>query len=163
MKVFTIIACLAAACASAAYADVSRSGFTYSPLTIVCDVLEADVAMGTYAGGVITVSFASKPLLNASPGFGMSFDKRRCKRVPTGILPKPVVPRPSYRMGTGEFYECATNRPVVIHAHFLRRAGRLSGLYVSVRLRPNGRWVAAGLVTFNGQGREYIGPTCVGR
>lgn len=163
MRALTIIACLAAACASAAYAGVSRSSFTYSPLTIVCNVIEADVSMGTYAGGVITVSFSSKPLLNASPGFGMSFDKRQCKRVSIRTLPKPVVPRPSFPMGTGEYYECPTNRPVVIHAHFLRSSGRLNGLYLSVRLRGSGRWVVAGLLTFTGHGREYLGPTCIHR
>ena len=163
MKPFAIVACLAAACASAAYAGVSSSSFTYSPLTIVCDVIETDLVLGTYAGGNIIVSFASKPLLNASPGFGLSFDKRQCKRIPTRTLPKPIIPRPSYPMGTGDSYECATNHPVIIHAHFLKTAGRLNALYVSVRLRASGRWVAAGLVTLKGHGRQYLGPTCIHR
>jgi hypothetical protein len=163
MKTFAMAACLAAACASAARADVSRSEFTYSPVTIVCNVLEVDPAMGTYGGGVIYVNFNGKPLLNASPGYGISFDKRRCKRIRTATLPKPVVPRPSFAMSQGEDYECPVSRPVVIHAHFLKRAGRLDALYMSVRLRRTGSWVVAGLVNLRGHGREYLGPTCKSR
>lgn len=160
MKAFVIAACLAATAAGVARADVSRTEFTYSPVTIACNVLEVDPSMGTYAGGVIWVNFNGKSLLSASPGFGISFDKRRCKRIHTATLPKPIIPQPSYAMSQGEDSECPVSRPVVIHAHFIKRAGRLDGLYVSVRLRRTGSWVAAGLVTVRGYGRVYYGPTC---
>lgn len=162
MRALIIVACIGTACVSAAQAEISRSWLTYSPRTIACGVFEADVAMGTYGGGNIAVSFGGKPLLNASLA-GTWIDTRRCRRIRTRTVPKPVVPRPSYPMTQGEFYECPVSGPVVIHAHFLKSAGRLSGLYVSVRVRRTGRFVAAGVLTINRRGREYIGPTCKSR
>jgi hypothetical protein len=168
MKTLTIAAFVAAVCFSAAQAGVSATRFTYSPVTIVCSAPEVDVYMGTYAGGNFTANFWGKPLLNASPGFGISFDKRRCKRIRTRTLPRPVVPRPNFPMQVGEDGECSTNPDfrnvaVVLHVHFLKRAGRLSGLYASVRVRRTGRFIAAALITLRGSGRGFWGSTCVSR
>lgn len=162
MKFLTFTACLAAACVTAAAAG-GASRPTFSPRTIVCQVPSVYVTLGTAQGGAIVVEGGGYTLLNATPRFGTIIDAPRCKRIRTRAVPKPIVPRPNYPMGLGASSDCTTSAAVVIHAHFLRSAGRVTGLYVSVRIRRTGRFVVAGLLTARGRSREYIGPTCVAR
>jgi hypothetical protein len=164
MKSLTLAACLLVACSLTAAAGRAESPWTYSPRTIACSFSELHVEMGTAQGGVIVVSASGRALIstNAAHGIVKPIDSH-CKRIVIKTLPKPLLPRPSYPMNLGSSSDCTSRGPVLIHAHFLRTAGRPSGLYVSVRERRTGRFIIAGLITARQPAREYIGSTCVGR
>jgi len=163
MRLFALTACLAAACPSVVSAEGATSPFTHAPRTLVCSFTELRIGWGTSQGGVFVVTNGAAALINASAARGIvrRID-RYCKRIRTRTLPRPTLPLPNYPMAPGAGYECSSRGPVLIHARFLRTAGRLTGLYVSVRERRTGRFIAGGLFTLRGA-REYIGPTCVGR
>ena len=163
MKSLTLIACLMAACLTRT-ADAATSPWTYSTRTLVCSLTELQISFGTTKGGIFVVSNGRDVLLNAWAARGILKPiNSHCKRLRPRTLPKPIVPRPSYPMGVGEDSECSSRGPVLIHARFLRSGERVTGLYVSVRERRTGRFIAAGLFSARGPARAHIGPTCVGR
>ncbi len=165
MKVVMLVACLAAACVGAARAEVSGSALTFAPTTVVCWLPDVQVSMGPYAGGIFSATATSQLLLTASQA-GITFDRRRCKRVRTGKLPRPYVPQPNFTTRLGADADCTTNPnvrnvAVVIHAHFVKSAGRVFRIYGSVRIRRTGRFIAAGLISVRGSARVFWGSTCV--
>jgi hypothetical protein len=162
MKFLTFIACLAAACLSTTPAIGATSPWTYSPRTIVCSFSEIHVSFGTLEGGTFAVTNGGDTLFSASPARGIvrRMDSH-CKLIRTRTLPKPVMPSASYPMGLGEEFDCSSRGPVLIHAHFLRTAGRLSGLYISIRERRTGRFIAA--ARFSERSARSSVPACVAR
>jgi hypothetical protein len=160
---FGVVIALAISLSAASSVASSAPLSPYSPINLECRLIEVDIAMGTFGGGNIAITFTGKTIFSASLSGVVWTDKRHCKRIAAGPLPNPTVPSPSYPMGRGDFVECSVSRPVIIHAHFLKRSGRLTGVYVSVRLRGTGRFVAAGLLRANRSGRQFLGPTCISR
>lgn len=173
MKIAALAASLIAASIIAPSAN-GDEGLTFASRTIVCSTTDIFFSIFTLQGGGIVVRSGSDTLVNATPR-GAAVDARlssggasarwvpanTCKRLRVRTQPKPVIPRPSWP-GQGS-YDCPTQSPVVVHIHYLRTGGRVTGIYVSARVRRTGRFIVAGLLTARGTARYFIGGTCVAR
>lgn len=157
MKISTLAVCLVAACLAASTAGAKVVPVGFASRTIVCRTPDILFVFGTTGVGGMTISTAGDILLTAGPR-GASVETA-CKRLRVRTQPKPVLPRPSF-LGGGS-YDCTTPGTVVLHVQYLRSGGRVTGIYVSARVRRTGRFIAAAIVTNRGIERGFLGSTCV--